>query len=466
MTRFFFVSSWRLIGGALLFPLSWAALAACSGDDVTASSEPVDSGTPDAVEAAAHAADASDGGSDAGTDADAEAGVPPVIDSFGDVSRWRRFDPAAAFKEPFMSSGAAFDGTYVYVASGRGDSYTAYSKILRHDPRKAFDDPSSWSTFDPASLSLDMVAGNALFDGRFVYFAARTQLNNSVSRVVLRYDTTAGGPFEAPSSWSSIDVTSLTPRTYYGNSVLANGFMYLVPYVGDPALVRYDLSKEFTDVASWQKVDLKALNPVLFTYGIFSAAVFDGRYLHFIPGTNASTVARYDTTLPLDSAASWEGFDTTALQLQARSFRGATFDGRYIYYAPNNDQTQFKISSSFLRYDTTGVLSDYDSWAVMPVSQVSTIQAYSNGTFDGRYVYFAPGAANPTALRVDTQGAFTDPASWQSFALTSLDTTARSYTGATFDGTHVYFTPNYLAIGSKVTAPLLRFQAIVDRDSP
>ncbi len=465
MIRFAFVSSWRRLGAALIFPVSWGLLASCASNDEGSRSEPVADGAD---------ADVSDhrSGTDSGSDAEGEleSGVLPATDQFGDVSRWRRFDPAATSEAPFMSAGAASDGRYVYAASGRYGPFYYNTKLLRHDPAKGFDNADAWSTFDPASLSIDMIAASVVVDGHFVYFIPGTTQFNTPSRVVLRYDTSVDGPFDAPSAWSSMEVTSVPSWTQFSGALVANGFLYLVPNprstLGRPVLGRYDTSKDFADIASWETLSLDQISPAINYMSSFSGAVFDGRYITFVPGGDASFVARYDTTLPLEEPASWQTFDTMALSLHARSFSGAVFDGKYLYFAPNSSATTFGTSNYFLRFDTTGDLADIDSWTMMTVSQVSTFKSYSAGTFDGQYVYFAPGPDNAIALRVDTRGTFSDPASWQRFALTSLDTAARSYSGAVFDGTSVYFTPNHLVVGSSITGPLLRFQPMVDAGSP
>lgn len=123
-------------------------------------------------------------------------------------------------------------------------------------------------------------------------------------------------------------------------------------------------------------------------------------------------------------------------------FSDGVFDGRYVYFMAIESET-------FIRYDTTGRYRDITSWEQIAVSsaQGATLAAgddfrYAATTFDGRYVYCAP-VATESFIRFDTTGEFTDITAWQQMGGNSAvggSVTATFITiGATFDGRYVYF---------------------------
>ena len=81
--------------------------------------------------------------------------------------------------------------------------------------------------------------------------------------------------------------------------------------------------------------------------GNFSGALFDGRYVYFIPYQNGptsaytSTVARYDTSKVFSKTGAWESFDVSGLDAGSGAvlsgFFGGTFDGRFVYLVPRDD---------------------------------------------------------------------------------------------------------------------------------
>ena len=92
-----------------------------------------------------------------------------------------------------------------------------------------------------------------------------------------------------------------------------------------------------TDSARWSTFDVGTLFPG--ARG-FASAAFDGRYLYFIPNNNGNPdgiVTRYDTQGGFGSSASWATFDVATVNPAARGFIGGAFDGRYIYLIPYNN---------------------------------------------------------------------------------------------------------------------------------
>jgi len=73
----------------------------------------------------------------------------------------------------------------------------------------------------------------------------------------------------------------------------------------------------------------------------YRGAGFDGRYLYFVPNNNGvyhGRVARYDTTQDFNTASSWGTFVMeTQLDPACKGYQGAGFDGRYLYFVPYNN---------------------------------------------------------------------------------------------------------------------------------
>ena len=121
-------------------------------------------------------------------------------------------------------------------------------------------------------------------------------------------------------------------------------------------VLRYDTTSNFESPNSWSTFDASVNgvgnNPVGFVMG-----VFDGRYVYFVPYYNGSLfhgeVLRYDTTSNFESPESWSAFDAgeNGVGNDPVGYRGATFDGRYVYFVPWKDSTG-SYHGEVLRYDT------------------------------------------------------------------------------------------------------------------
>jgi hypothetical protein len=190
--------------------------------------------------------------------------------------------------------------------------------------------------FDPASLSADAEGfQGAVFDGRYVYFVPKGTLH--FSGLVMRYDTQATTPFTAATSWSTFDMTTLNAaaKGYYGGA-FDGRYVYFVPWYNgtefNSLVVRYDPQAPFGTSASWSIFDVSTVNP---SAKGFAGAAFDGRYVYFVPNNSSKPdglVARYDTQATFGAAGSWSTFDMTTAGADATTgFLGAGFDGRYVY---------------------------------------------------------------------------------------------------------------------------------------
>ena len=175
----------------------------------------------------------------------------------------------------------------------------------------------------------------------------------------------------------------------------------------------------------------------------YYGAVFDGRYVFFIPRTDGvdmhSRMLRYDTHGDFTSSRSWLAHDAG----HPMSCQSAGFDGRYIYCCPGYEKNpKTNHCSLMLRYDTHGSLTDPERYLVYDAGNTGGLDlgCYDGAVFDGRYVYFSPLGATGRMLRYDTHGGFADRHSWHAFDAQEVSGLKMgSCVGAIFDGRYVYY---------------------------
>ncbi len=94
--------------------------------------------------------------------------------------------------------------------------------------------------------------------------------------------------------------------------------------------------------------------------------------------------ADMETYSALDDPTEWSFFNAGVA-----SFEGAAFDGRFVYFGCQG-------SGKVLRYDTSQVFTAPVAWSVFNTTSLTglTQEAFSGATFDGTYVYFVPRVAN------------------------------------------------------------------------
>ncbi len=226
----------------------------------------------------------------------------------------------------------------------------------------------------------------------------------------------------------------------------------LMAYVAlTPASVMADV--DMTRACAWRTVDPGELGVGTDPDGYWGA-VFDGRYVYFVPFDNGSgyhgEVLRYDTVGNLEEASSWATFDPSANGIgdDPQGFMFAVYDGRYIYFTPyNNGSGSY---GQILRYDTNSVFDSPASWAAFDAGDHGVgddPDGYAGGVFDGRYVYFSPydngTVHHGEVLRLDTTGDFENASSWSTYDAGANGVGDQyGYVGAAFDGRYVYFVPN------------------------
>ncbi len=313
--------------------------------------------------------------------------------------------------------------------------------VSKWAPRASFD---AFSAFDASSTDGLDTRGfyGALFDGQYIYYCPirHREDRTSVHGCVLRYDTHAN--FKEPDAYSAYDAgdtDGLGTRGFYG-AVYDGRYIYFIPrddgHVHHSRFLRYDTKGDFKDSQSWAAHDADHPHS-------FQGAAFDGRYIYCCPGytkagaepfgdaAESGVVMRVDTQGEFKDPASYRTFDARSLDDKAVCFDGAAFDGRYIYFIPLQTNT-------VLRYDTSGDLDAAASWQIFSPQGMG---ANVGAVYDGRYLYFVP-FGHGDMLRFDTGGVFGDSGAWHIHdATTTPGIGPTGYKGGFFDGRYIYYTP-------------------------
>ncbi len=258
-------------------------------------------------------------------------------------------------------------------------------------------------------------------------------------------------------SLTFFDLTQVHPASKGFSGAVYDGqrYLYFIPMMSGHfygQIARYDTHAPFEAVASWSVFDTATLNPA--SCG-FVDGFLDGRYLYLVPYHNQQghhgVVARYDTTAPLEGAASWSFHDLTTQQSGAKGYISGGFDGRYLYLAPYQESWS-RHHGLFARLDTQGDFhgsgwSFFNSEHHWPESR-----GYHSAAVTPDRVFFIPyvreGRDYHGGVMVYQRGeAFTDPASWQKVDLTRFNSRAKGFIGGTLDGRYLYLAPYFDGVG-------------------
>jgi hypothetical protein len=289
--------------------------------------------------------------------------------------------------------------------------------------------------------------------------------NNQLSQVSTGYNQ---GGFGGGSVGTNLTMSATTALAFdlqtaglgyqFVGGLFDGRYVYLIPGQIDPLakFTRYDTQSRlgFKNVGSYEVFEISLIN--LFANG-FAGGVYDGRYIYLAPYINQLGVmglfVRYDTQsgLGFTNPGSYEIFDMTAVSAKSVGFIGAVFDSRYIYLVPQS-KVGFAFQGQITRYDTQSGLgfSNVNSYEVFDMQTINAnCYAFAGGVYDGRYVYFVPGefqTASNTGFIVqyDTTLPFTNVGSYVAFdVISNIDPSAGGYYGAVFDGTFIYFVPQF-----------------------
>ena len=392
-------------------------------------------GIHDVPDAAITTSDAGDGG--------------VVWSALGDTSKWTTFDLAAHVDARAVGFiGGAFDGRFVHFVPNNVNKIPSGFAVA-YDTESTFATASSWTTFDVSLADARLVGmkGGA-FDGRYVYEAP--YYDTALDGVVVRYDTTM--PLASTTSWSAFDAASVSPSAIGFESAVFDGrYVYFVPYKNagglDGVVTRFDTQGSFGNASSWATFDATAIEPRALA---FHGAIFDGRFAYFAPNLYG-VVLRLDTTGSFAAASSWSTFDMTTVRLGTAGMWGGVFDGRWVYFVPNNDGSAFGVVA---RYDTAGAFAAKASWSTFDLATKDAgAKGFRGGAFDGRFVYFVPNDGGAILARYDTTStSFGALDAWSTFDVTSIDPAASGFEGAVFDGRFLYLVPTFGGVVARFDA--------------
>ncbi len=295
---------------------------------------------------------------------------------------------------------------FVPYRTGTGVSQKANDLAIRFNLQKELKDKDAYEMFRIGSLTppppaMGWITG-ASIDKHAYYVPYGTPIpkdpwNDPIHGVLLRYDTEK--KFNDTSAWEWVDLTQVHAKAVGFQSVaVQEPWLYLIPYhPGKNVLVRYDTKKPFASSASYQSVELTALNPRAIGY---TGAIVAGDYLVLVPwrkdvtGVNLSEqspslAAAYNTKKPLSDPSSWSFFDLADLHPDAKGYQFGWFDNKgFVHFVPtHNFATQ--APPPFVVWDSSKSFTEKTSWADYPSQGVpaSTGAAYDS---ESGYAWLAP----------------------------------------------------------------------------
>jgi hypothetical protein len=139
----------------------------------------------------------------------------------------------------------------------------------------------------------------------------------------------------------------------------------------------------------------------------FAGGAFDGRYLYLFPRENDAGwhgyVTRYDVSKSFTEAASWEVYGIHAVDGGAKGFGGGVFDGRYILLVPYYNGAAYH--GHVARFDTgspSPVIQSSVAGAAAPgdcgdviYKGAAALEALTADAGDGYNVLVSQGYCNP-----------------------------------------------------------------------
>lgn len=346
-------------------------------------------------------------------------------------------------------SDVLFDGQYIYYCPY--DQAKDHGVVLRYNTSRPFKDAGAWASYDAGNtdgLRTKSYWGMA-FDGRFIYFApSKCRVAPYAQGKVLRYDTQA--PLKAASSWAAYDAETtdgLVCRGFRG-AVFDSRYVYFVPYRNDDSwgfhavFLRYDSQGPFKEASSWSAFDAQNIGggPNKGYWG----GVKDGDYIYFAPYNwyaDHGRVLRYNNTRPFKEASSWDVIDLAAINPGCLNLASPAADANFVYFSPG--ERMFQTYALFIaRYNKAKPFTDPAAWDIFDLQNLEPYpQAHAACFFYGKYVIF--GAYNNDLLAYDTEKPFTDPAAWTVRDAANSDGEMYSfgYRGVAADDHYFYFSP-------------------------
>lgn len=374
--------------------------------------------------------------SDAARADDAASDAQPTYNDIADAKAWSAFDLTTIDPRLGGFFGAAFDGRYLYLAPNR----LGGGLIARYDTQGALEAKTSWSVFDLSLIGQgDETFAGAIFAGGAVYFVPHERRSDGgvfTGTVLVRLDTSEPQKFETALPWLTFDLTQVANGlgSFFGGA-FDGRYVYFAPWSGIRRPARYDTLASFVAASSYATFDFSSVGVANASY---LGAVYDGKLVTFLPISGPALQA--DTSQDFTSPSGWK---VRSLPADAGGIAdivgGGTFDGRYVYGAPG-----FNDEGRLFRIDSTVDLTNAGAVSFTTLDDPSL--AFFGAVFDGRYVYLVPGtngsdADRSTVVRYDTTQDFAASASYGRFVTTTLGANAKGFGGGAFDGRYVYLVP-------------------------
>jgi len=279
--------------------------------------------------------------------------------NFKDRSAWNAFD--LGLDNSYQ--GAAFDGKYAYFAPGRDFVGKYPTPALRYDTTKTFKDQKSYEWFNLGSVKklvekakrvdLDGIS----FDGRYMYYSPLG------GKHIIRYDTSKD--FKKESSW---EYYSPEHQNRTVGSTFDGRYVYFPGY-NPHYIIRYDTTKKFSDQKSWKNFNPKETGAEWAGYdGAFfdGKYIYCIPFVDFNPPWGGqmvfhSILMRYDTTKNFSDLNSWSNYDFSYTSgMETIGYNAGVYDGRFLYFSPWHDGKQYVKDRIIIghgkvtRYDTVG----------------------------------------------------------------------------------------------------------------
>ena len=283
-------------------------------------------------------------------------------------------------------------------------------------------------------------------DGEYNYYTPYYN-GSAYHGVVLRQKVYS--VFKDAGTWEAYDagsVDGLTTKGFFGNPIFDGQFMYFVPNNNGSVsgiVLRYDTTKPFKSSTSWEAYNAGSVDS-LTTKG-FKGAVFDGQFIYFVPYNNGAyngIVLRYDTTKPFKDATSWEAYDLGSMAGgAAKGYWGAVILENFVYFSPHRNASAYH--GQILRYDQTQPFKSAGAWTVFNAATVSAnCKGFGAPCTDGQFIYF-PNAVSNLVMRYDTTKPFSETSSYSIYNIETLTADSSAFhNSCCLQGQYITFTPS------------------------
>ncbi|WP_111977556.1 hypothetical protein [Algibacillus agarilyticus] len=285
-------------------------------------------------------------------------------------------------------------------------------------------------------------------DGHYLYFIPLN--NGDFFGTVARYSLNE--TFSDAKSWHTFDTTRVDKSSQgFVDGIFDGRYLYLIPFCNDKhhgQVTRYDTSKAFDDIASWQVFDSSQLHP---NSKGFVSGCYDGRYLYLSPyqldhATHHGQVTRYDTHAEFCELTAWQVYDTAQTHIDSRGFHSAVSDEQYVYFVPYLRDAGVH-NGILLCYEKSKAFDDTNAWQYFDMTQLGEeCQGYIGAVYHKGMIYFAPYRNNEqrhgNVLRFNTNKNLHDLSAWTVFNCEKVDIGSRGFFGAICDDEYLYLLPH------------------------